>query len=44
MKKLEKPKFEPTPAITIGCTIAMIGWMFLMGIIMLGLKMGAGSQ
>ncbi|WP_309709274.1 hypothetical protein [Armatimonas sp.] len=40
----KKPKFEVTPVVMLGCGVAMFAWMFLMGFIMLGLKMSAGSQ
>jgi hypothetical protein len=40
----KKPTFEPTPALVVGCSVAMLLWMGLMGVILIGLKMSAGSQ
>ncbi|WP_395088330.1 hypothetical protein [Armatimonas sp.] len=44
MQKPKKPPFEVTPTVMLGCCVAMFAWMFLMGILMMSLKMGAGSQ
>ena len=44
MQKPSKPKFEVTPTVMMGCSIGMVVWLLLMGVIMVALKMGAGSS
>jgi len=39
----KKPPFEVTPTLLVGCMVGMSLWLVLAGILIVSLKMGAGS-